>query len=627
MPVAGPGGDRFHGRRDGQNAARRVLRILVAWSALIGVGAQPAAYAQQPFWRPWSGGQVALPRALPAPLPSVQSRQLPGSGILSRPSSDDQSPRPTTPAAPGLDDLVARAVDLEREARWTDIIRLCEPLARSGGLGPQLAARYEVARVHCDLARRYAEPKFRSAVATVSEADARRLHSDLLTRVESHYVDQPDFSRLSGRSRLAVDVAIDDPVFLESLPTPVLEGQRTAFRTEMVELSRQIPVTNRADAERFAAWMAHVAHRTMGIPPSAILMEVCAAVMGGLDEYSAFLTGGQLDDLYAQIDGNFVGLGVELKDAEDGLLVVNVITGSPAERSGLLAGDHIVAVAGRSLAGMGVDAASQLLQGPEGSVVTLAIGRGPGPARAMTVRREHVDVPSVEDVRMIDPTYGIGYLRIGSFQKTTASDIESALRRLDSAGMRAVIVDLRGNPGGLLSAGVDAADLFLERGLVVATRGRSSEEDFNYTATRSGTWRLPLVVLIDGDSASASEIFAGAIRDHRRGTLVGSRSYGKGSVQGIFPMDVGGVGIRLTTAKFYSPAGSPFSGVGVEPDLAVQTTMKPVEDVIGVPQATGVSDPCLEAATDVARRQSVGRVRGPSSDQSSFSPGRGGVSR
>jgi carboxyl-terminal processing protease len=536
------------------------------------------------------------------------------------------TPPQPVPSPSGLDDLVARAVGLEREGRWTDIIRLCEPLARSGSLDPQLSARYEVARVHCDLARRYAEPKFRAAVTSLSEADARRLHGDLLGRIESHYVDTPDFARLASRSRLAFDVAIDDPVFLETLATPVQEGQRTAFRTEMVELVRQIPVASRADAERFAAWMAHVAYRTMGVPPATTLMEVCAAVMGGLDEYSAFLTGGQLDDLYAQIDGNFVGLGVELKEAEDGLLVVNVISGSPAERSGLQPGDHIVAVSGRPLAGMGVDAASQLLQGPEGSVVTLAIGRGPGPARAMTVRREHIDVPSVENVRMVDPTYGVGYLRVGSFQKTTAADLDAALRRLDADGMRAVIIDLRGNPGGLLSAGVDAADLFLERGLVVATRGRSSEEDFNYTATRSGTWRLPLLVLIDGDSASASEIFAGAIRDHRRGTIVGSRSYGKGSVQGIFPMEVGGVGIRLTTAKFYSPAGSPFSGVGVEPDLAVQTAMKPVEDVLGVPPAAGVSDPCLEAATEVARRQAVRRTGGSAGGPSS-SAGRSRVAR
>ena len=330
-------------------------------------------------------------------------------------------------------------------------------------------------------------------------------------------------------------------------------------------------------------------------------MEFAAAAMGGLDQYSAFLTSGQLDDLYSQIDGNFVGLGVELKPAPDGLLIVDVISGSPAERAGLRAGDHLVGVGGRSIGGMGVNEAASLLQGPEGSVVTLAILRAPAPARAVTVRREHVEVPSVEDVRILDPIAGVAGLRISSFQKTTATDLEAALRRLEAAGMRSLIVDLRGNPGGLLSAGVDAADLFLDRGLVVATRGRCPDEDFNYLANPAGTWRMPLVVVIDGDSASASEIFAGAIRDHRRGTIVGTRSYGKGSVQGIFPLDIGGMGMRLTTAKFFSPQGRSFSNVGVEPDVLVQTAFKPAAG-----RAVELAnDPFLTTAIETARTLSA----------------------
>jgi hypothetical protein len=132
--------------------------------------------------------------------------------------------------------------------------------------------------------------------------------------------------------------------------------------------------------------------------------------------------------------------------------------------------------------------------------VTLAVLRAPSPARAVTVRREHVEVPSVEEVKMLDPAAGVAHLKISSFQKATAADVESALRRLDAAGMRSLVIDLRGNPGGLLSAAVDVADLFIERGLVVATRGRSPEEDFNYTASRPGTWRMPLVIVIDAPS-------------------------------------------------------------------------------------------------------------------------------
>ena len=168
--------------------------------------------------------------------------------------------------------------------------------------------------------------------------------------------------------------------------------------------------------------------------------------------------------------------------------------------------------------------------------------------------------------------------------------------------MRSLVIDLRGNPGGLLSAAVDVSDLFLDRGLVVATRGRCPDEDFNWSAGRSGTWRVPLVLVIDGDSASSSEIFAGAMRDHARATIVGTRSYGKGSIQGIFPLETAGVGLRLTTAKFFSPNGRPYSNVGVEPDLVVHTAARPIDgDVAG-----SAADLFLTTAVSAAR-QSMSR--------------------
>jgi carboxyl-terminal processing protease len=402
---------------------------------------------------------------------------------------------------------------------------------------------------------------------------------------------------------LAMDVAIDEPVFAAEHVQAGDAASRGVYREQIAQLAAGRTVASQVEAEAFAVWVASIAKTTLGVPTTVTLLEMTAAAMGSLDEYSAFLTTGQLDDLYAQIEGNFVGLGVELKAASDGLLVVHVIPGSPAERSGIRAGDHLVGVGGRPIGGMGVDQAAQLLQGAPGSLVTLAVLRAPSPARAITVRREHVEVPSIEDVRMADPAAGVAYLKISSFQKTTAADLEAALRRLDVAGMRSLVVDLRGNPGGLLSAAVDVADLFLERGLVVATRGRSPEEDFNYTASRPGTWRMPLVVVIDGESASSSEIFAGAIRDHARGTIVGTRSYGKGSIQGIFPLDSAGVGMRLTTAKFYSPNGHPYSGIGVEPHLAVHSVARPVGGVALVGTAAQpASDPFFETAVDAARR-------------------------
>jgi len=505
--------------------------------------------------------------------------------------------------AAGQDDLVDRSSVLERERRWSDVVSVCETAARKGTLSPELQQRYDLAKIHCDLARRHCEHAFRVQLGKLAETDARRLYAEVLGRIGSHHVEAPEFARLVSRGCLTMDVAIDDPTFVSLYAPHATPERRALYRDQVTRITAGRTISSPVEAETLAAWVARAGHTTLGIPPAVTLMEMTAAAVGGLDEYSAFLTNGQLDDLYAQIEGNFVGLGVELKSAEDGLLVVHVIPASPAERAGIRAGDHLVGVGSRSLGGMSVDEAAQLLQGPEGSVVTLAILRAPAPARAVTVRREHVEVPSIENVRMLDPATGVGSLKISSFQKTTAADLETALRRLDVAGMRSLVIDLRGNPGGLLSSAVDVSDLFLERGLVVATRGRSPEEDFNYSASRPGTWRMPLVVVIDGESASSSEIFAGAMRDHGRATIVGTRSYGKGSIQGIFPLEVGGVGMRLTTAKFFSPKGLPYSRVGVEPDLQVQSVAKPAAGVF-VAQA---GDPFLDAALEVARRSVAAR--------------------
>jgi carboxyl-terminal processing protease len=365
-------------------------------------------------------------------------------------------------------------------------------------------------------------------------------------------------------------------------------------------------IQDRYTARDTVSQAARFAQKQIGLPPAAVVLEYVAAAAGGLDDYSSFLTRDQLDEVYSQIEGNFVGLGIELKSNEGELLIVKVITGSPAQRAGLRGGDRIVAVDGRTTADLSTDGAADLLQGPEGSSVAVSIlSPGQTAARAVSVRREHVEIPSVDDVKLVDPTAGVGYIRLNCFQKTTTRDVDAALWKLHREGMRSLVLDLRGNPGGLLTAAVELVDKFVERGTIVSTRGRNRQEDFNYAAHKPGTWRVPLVVLIDGESASASEIFAGAIRDHRRGTIVGQKSYGKGSVQGIFPLNQAGAGVRLTTAMFYSPSGQRISKVGVSPDLEVRTVARPTGN--GAP-ATPAEDAGLTAAVQAARNQVARRA-------------------
>jgi carboxyl-terminal processing protease len=277
------------------------------------------------------------------------------------------------------------------------------------------------------------------------------------------------------------------------------------------------------------------------------------------------------------IDGNFVGLGVELKIDKEGLRLVGVIRGGPAWDAGLKTGEVIIGIDGRSIKGLSLDEAANRLQGTEGTSVEIQLLRRDGTNRSHQLVRRHVDVESVSGVKLLDPEHGIGYFQLTGFQKTSTEEIDRALATLSNEGMRALVLDLRGNPGGLLNVAVEIAERFIDQGLVVSTRGRAHGQTQSLATRGQARWRLPIYVLVDRDSASASEILAGALQDHNRATIIGARTYGKGSVQSIFSLRSAPAGLKLTTAKFYSPRNRPYSEQGVQPDIpiTVRTAAKP----------------------------------------------------
>jgi carboxyl-terminal processing protease len=332
-----------------------------------------------------------------------------------------------------------------------------------------------------------------------------------------------------------------------------------------------ITVDNRHDAYMVASTTAKALNKSLGLSTQGTVYEFICGAISALDPYSAFMSSNQFSETMSQIEGNFVGLGVELRTHPDHLEIVDVIAGGSASLGGIVAGDKITSVDHKSVTEIGSERAADLLRGVEGSFVQLVVDRGQGP-QVVSLERRRVEIPSVDQVQIVDQDSGVGYIRLTNFQKTTARDFDRALWQLHRDGMRSLIVDVRGNPGGLLSASVEVADRFVGDGVIVSTRGRNPMEDFTHRANVSSTWRVPLVVLVDENSASASEIFAAAIRDHDRGKIVGTQSYGKGSVQGIFPLNVSGGGVRLTTARFYSPTGKAISQVGVQADVLVHQT-------------------------------------------------------
>ena len=460
--------------------------------------------------------------------------------------------------------------------------------------------RHDLAKIHYSLERRYNDRSFLHSVNSLNRRQALSLYTELLQKTNSHYVNTPPWRQLASRGVQAVEVALEDRDFLAANELAISPEQLGQVRNAMVQLLRQQNINNSREVVQFADQVAQVVKQRVGLKASATLLEFVTAAANGLDNYSSYLTADQLREVYSQIEGNFVGLGVELKADNGALLIVHVIPGSPAERAGILADDRIVAVDGKSTVEMSTDEAASMLTGAEGSWVRVSVYTPGKHPRVLNVRREHVEVPSLEDVKIIDPDYGIAYVRIPTFQKTTSRDLEAALWDLHRKKMKSLILDLRGNPGGLLTSSVEVADKFLTQGNIVSTRGRSPQEDFNYQAHYGGTWRVPLVVLIDGDSASASEIFAAAIKDNERGMIVGETSFGKGSVQGIFPLGYAGAGIRLTTAKFYSPLNVPISNRGVSPTERPQVVARPVGANIGG-AAGQQEDEILQRGIEAAR--------------------------
>ena len=298
-----------------------------------------------------------------------------------------------------------------------------------------------------------------------------------------------------------------------------------------------------------------------------LMEKAVRGMVAALDPHSAYLDNEEFDEIRLSTMGSYPGVGIEVV-ADNGVVkILRPIEGSPAHQAGLLAGDEIVRIDGTDI---GADLAGAIarMRGTSGSLVTLAVRRAGAPdLLEYALRRAQVEVHSVAQ-QMLEPGYG--YVRITSFSETTAQDVSQAIARLkreNHAALKGLLLDLRNNPGGVLEAGVAVADDFLDSGVIVTGDGRTPEARFRMDATPGDLIDgAPLVVLVNGGSASASEIVAGALKDHARALLVGRRTYGKGSVQTVVPLSHGGA-VKLTTSRYFTPSGASIHGRGIVPEI------------------------------------------------------------
>jgi carboxyl-terminal processing protease len=305
------------------------------------------------------------------------------------------------------------------------------------------------------------------------------------------------------------------------------------------------------------------------IDDSTLLEYAVQGMLMGLDPHSVYLTSDAFENLQNTTSGEFNGLGLEV-GMEDGYVkIISPIDGSPAADAGLQSGDVILKLNEQSVQGMSLNEAIDLMRGPKGSEIELSIGR-PGESQPfeVTLIRDTIKVASVRE-RMLEPGYG--YIRIAQFQTRTGKDVATSLQKLnDDNDLRGLVLDLRNNPGGILRASVDVSDLFMDGGAVVYTEGRLPNSEVHYNATAGDTSKgIPLVILINGGSASASEIVAGALQDHSRAVIMGTESFGKGSVQTILPLSESRA-IKLTTARYFTPNGRSIQAQGIVPDILVE---------------------------------------------------------
>lgn len=332
-----------------------------------------------------------------------------------------------------------------------------------------------------------------------------------------------------------------------------------------------------------------------------------AAIQGmlaSLDPHSSYMNAEEYRDMQVQTRGEYGGLGIEVTSEEGVVRVVSPIDGTPAARAGIQSGDYLTAIDGETIVGLTLNEAVRRMRGQAGTTITVTVAREGAEPFDVTLTREVINVRAVT-ARVEGGDIGI--IRISTFNERTGDMLQEAIRtiRRDTGGrLRGVVIDLRNNPGGLLTQAIEVSDAFLDGGEVVSTRGRQREDIQRYNARRGDELEgVPIVVLINGASASAAEIVAGALQDRNRALIVGLDSFGKGSVQTVIPLQGGRDGaLRLTTARYYTPAGRSIQNSGITPDMEVAARRVSAEDIARL-QRLGLSEADLPNALDTEEEQ------------------------
>jgi carboxyl-terminal processing protease len=455
-------------------------------------------------------------------------------------------------------------------------------------IGGSQAWRGHLAPAQELITRRYSDPQFQEFLATVNPQQTLAIYQETLELIAARHLDPAPPTRLVQRGLFNLVEALRNSTFQQRARLVVDPRNLPVFETQLVQMFEEFPSRTPVEATQLLERVMQSAQQSLGLNPLLVALEFEFGAIESLDQFSAVVPPTQRSGPRGGLSAP-VGIGVQVQVAPEGLRILRTLAASPAQQAGLQPQDLIVSVDGQSLAGRDLNSATGLITGPDGTQATLTVLRDGFAPAVIPITRQRLEARSVSEARMLNGE--TGYVRLDSFEATSAQEVQQALQSLANQGMRNLVFDLRGNPGGLLTTSIEIGRLFVRDGIVVSTRGRTAEDNTSEPGADGATWNLPLAILVDSESASASEILAAAIQENNRGVIVGMPTYGKGTVQTLFPLKTAGVSLRLTTAKFYSPRGRAMAGEGVQPDIPVAGD--------ATTQGTPSDPPLLQAITAV----------------------------
>lgn len=507
-----------------------------------------------------------------------------------------------------IDSVIQEATRLEQECRWKEAKDLLANTLRKYPNSKKIQAHFGRARILCGIQKRYVT---RFHLDYVRQMSAGQLHFFLQN---FHQVFDRNFYRhiepaqIFYRETAAMEISLQNGVFHEHVLPDQKMSALDDFRREIDVFRKNSVVQSCPELETAVLELGRRFQNKFGVNAAVLVFEGVAGFMDSLDPHSELLLPDQFQDLMASVSGNMVGVGVELSVKGQNTKVKALIPNSPAALSSLRRGDVILAIDGVSIKNWTEEQVLEKMSGEADTVVRLLVQTSDDPQREVVLRRKEITFSSIEYSKLLPNSSGTAYVRLSRFQKNSAQEMENALRDLQKKGMKALILDLRGNPGGTVNSAVEMADLFLDDGVILTIQ--DNRERISHMARPENTWKLPLAVLINEKSASASEIFAGAIAENGRGKLIGARSFGKGTIQSMFEVGRSPFNLKLTTAHFYSPKGNKYNYVGVTPDKTVYQTGKPFFETIGDQkwndsEQRNDPDPVLQTAMNLLEEEPI----------------------